>query len=762
LKKTEGENAMLSAPVFVRRTLAAARLMSLTAGSVAAGYLVLGSAATPASAQQSSEADGPSVEEIIVTARRREESLQDVPIAVTAFSAAELELSGATDLTALQQNTPNLTLQVARGSNSTLIAFIRGVGQQDPLWGFEPGVGLYVDDVYIARPQGAVLDIYDIERVEVLRGPQGTLYGRNTVGGAVKYVTRRLGSDPVLSARVHLGTHQQRDVILSAATPVTDDVSIGGAVALYRRDGFGKNLLTGAEHYNKDVQAFRGSLEWTPSDRVFVRLAGDVLNDDSNPRHGHREAPGSGLATGEGVLPDVYDTRGGIGDRNSVETKGLSALVEWRISDALTFKSITAWREGDTNTVIDFDTGPAVALDVPAFYDDSQVTQEFQLVYQAERLSAVGGLYYLDGSASGAFDTIVGIANLTIATAGSVETKSYAAFADLSYRLTDSFSVSVGGRYTNDDKTGEVYRQNFTGIRSPQFGNPAAVPGVLRTRYTNSRSFSEFTPRVSVSWEPSDAWTLYASWSQGFKSGGFDMRGDAFLYPQTVDGYEPETVETAELGVKTSLANGRVRLNAAVFSSDYEDQQITSQVAIGTAIASFVDNAGSSEIDGAELEGSVRFTDTVSASFQVGYIDAKFNEFITFDPATGTRRNRAAEFDFQNTPEWTAALALNWTQNFGDRGSLAIVPAVSYRDDYQLFEAANPAIDQKAYYLYDLSATWTSADGKLSVGAHGRNLGDERYRVGGYFFPGATFGNVINGFYGPPRTFTLSVGYRFD
>lgn len=318
---------MLSASVLVRRTLAAARLLPLAAGS-AAGCLVLGVGAAPSFAQQASEADGPAIEEIIVTARRREESLQDVPIAVTAFSAADLERSGATDLTALQQNTPNLTLQVARGSNSTLIAFIRGVGQQDPLWGFEPGVGLYVDDVYIARPQGAVLDIYDIERVEVLRGPQGTLYGRNTVGGAVKYVTRRLGSDPVLSARVNLGTYQQRDVILSGATPVTDTVSLGGAVAVYRRDGFGKNLLTGAEHYNKDVQAFRGSLEWTPSDSLFVRIAGDVLNDDSNPRHGHREAPGSGLATGEGVLPDVYDTRGGIGDRNTVETKGLSALVE--------------------------------------------------------------------------------------------------------------------------------------------------------------------------------------------------------------------------------------------------------------------------------------------------------------------------------------------------------------------------------------------------------------------------------------------------
>lgn len=749
---------MPSVSSFVRRAIATA------ASAMAVGAILLPATAT---AQQGdsgagSGADPVGIEEIVVTARRREESLQDVPIAVSAFSAEQLERTGAMDITALQQATPNLTLQVARGSNSTLIAFIRGVGQQDPLWGFEPGVGLYVDDVYVARPQGAVLDIYDIERVEVLRGPQGTLYGRNTIGGAVKYVTRRLGSDSSFSARVNLGSYSQRDVIVSGGTPVTDTVSIGGAAAIYNRDGFGKNLVTGAEHYNKDVKAFRGSVEWTPSDAWFVRLSGDVLKDDSNARHGHREAPGLGLATGETVLPNVYDTRGGIGDANSVETKGLSVLAEWKINESLTFKSITAWREGDTDTVIDFDTGPTPALDVPAYYDDSQLTQEFQLLYQGERWQAVGGLFYLDGYAAGAFDTIVGIANLTIATAGRVDTESYAAFADVSYDVTDSLSVSVGGRYTSDDKKGSVYRQNFTGIRSPIFGNPNAVRGLLRTNYTNSRSFSEFTPRVSVTYEPSDAWTLYASWSKGFKSGGFDMRGDAFLYAPTVNGYEPETVEAQELGVKTSLLDGRLRLNAAVFKSDYKDQQITSQVAIGTAIASFVDNAGSSEIQGFELEGSVAFSDAWSAALQVGYIDAKFNEFITFDPTTGTRRNRASEFDFQNTPEWTAALAVTYSHDFGDRGSIAIVPALSYRDDYQLFEARNPAIDQSNYTLLDLSATWTSSDGRLSVGAYGRNLRDERYRIGGYVFAGATFGNVVNGFYGPPRTWTLSATYRFD
>ena len=180
------------------------------------------------------------------------------------------------------------------------------------------------------------------------------------------------------------------------------------------------------------------------------------------------------------------------------------------------------------------------------------------------------------------------------------------------------------------------------------------------------------------------------------------------------------------------------------------------------ALMSGRDNAGQSSIDGIEIESSVAFTDSLSASLQVGYIDAKFDEFVTFDPVTGTRRNLADQRAFQNTPEWTGSLSLNWNHSFGDRGVLTIVPAVSFRDDYQLFEAANPAIDQKAYELLDLTATWTSADDKFSVSASGRNLGDERYRVGGYVFPGALFGNVQSGFYGPPRTYTLSLAYRFE
>jgi iron complex outermembrane receptor protein len=242
--------------------------------------------------------------EIIVTARRREENLIDVPIAVSAFSGESLELRGALDITEIGNITPNTTLESSRGSNSTLSAFIRGIGQQDPVSGFEPGVGIYLDDVYLNRPQAAVLDIYDVERIEVLRGPQGTLYGRNTIGGAVKYVTKRLPQEFALSARATVGTYNQTDGVVTISTPIGDIVRVGGSVARLSRGGFGDNLTTGLENYNKDLWAARGTVELGGYGApVSIRINGDYTKDKSDPRGGHRLI--RGLVSSAPVLDNV-------------------------------------------------------------------------------------------------------------------------------------------------------------------------------------------------------------------------------------------------------------------------------------------------------------------------------------------------------------------------------------------------------------------------------------------------------------------------
>jgi iron complex outermembrane receptor protein len=732
-------------------------------------------AATAVSAQEAPAATGDlQVEQVVVTARRREENLKDVPVAVSAYSGETLARQGGSDITVLQQTTPNITVQTARGSNSTLISYIRGIGQQDPLWGYEPGVGLYVDDVYIYRPQGAVLDVFDVERIEVLRGPQGTLYGRNTIGGAIKYVTKRLGDEAHGKIRGTYGSYNQTDLLVSGQTPIGGTgLSVGGAYAIYKRDGFGTNLTTGAEHYNKDVQAIRLSAEYAPNDDLFFRLAYDKVQDDSNPRHGHRELPA--LVGGYPVQGDVYDTQAGFGDSNSVETEGLSLTGTYNATENLTLKSITASRKGHTSTVIDFDGTPLPTLDVPATYDDRSFSQELQAVYSDENVQGVFGLYYMNSQASGEFDTIAGNLGLSIADGGKVSTQSFAAFFDFSANLTDKFKVSLGARATRDHKRSTTFRLFYLGAtRSPFQGGVSRPILQTRTNYGAQTTFSQFTPRISASYELNDDLTTYASYSKGFKSGGWDMRGDALITPQTVDGYDPETVDAYETGLKGYLFDRRVSFASAAFLSKYKNQQVSTQVVVPSGIASSIDNAGASTLYGVEFEAKAKVTANLSANVALGYIHAKYDTFNRFVPAGapnplnpsqvipagGQVINVADLYGFQNTPEWTGNVSLTWTGEVAG-GLLSITPMVSYRDSYQQFEQPLPLLDQKAFTLVDLTAIWTAPGNHYKLALTGKNLTDERYRTGGYNFGVATYNNSVIGFYGPPRTVSASLEVAF-
>lgn len=755
------------------------RLGLVSAIALTAGYST-GWAQEETDAEPEARRLGP----ISVTAQRREQDLIDVPLSVSAFSSEQLELTGAVDITSIQRATPNATIEVARGSSSTLIAFIRGVGQQDPLWGFEPGVGLYVDDVYVARPQGAILDIFDIERIEVLRGPQGTLYGRNTIGGAIKYVTKKMSDEPSLKAKVNIGTDAQRDLVLSGSAPLSDTFVIGGAIASYDRDGFGENLNTGADHYNKDVMAYRVSAEWQPSSDVFVRLAYDHSQDDSNAKHGHRLLPSA-----DGTLPvtgNVFDTRAGIGDDNSVETEGYSLTGEWNLNSNYTLKSITAYREGETVTPIDFDALPQNDFDVPATYMDDQFSQEFQLLVDQGALTGVAGVYYLEGNASGAFDVILGGLGLTVYQAGDQKKENFSLYGDFTYDVSEQFSVSVGGRYSKDETTADVLREVWLGAGSGSFdpSNTTSAFLVAQTDYQGLTAEDEqFTPRVSVSYKPNEDLNLYATYAQGFKAGGFDPRARADLDPLGLSeqGFGAETVDSFEVGLKGSFFDDTLLLNTAVFFADYTDQQITVQNGVDTnndgvndTFVSSVFNAGKSEYTGLEIEGTWFMSDAFTLSGNLGYIDADIKEIISADV------NIADQFVTQNTPELQGRLSLNYFTDLGpNRGDLSVTGSLSYRDAYSLFNTANegfaagsnatfasggPALDPESYTLADLSLVWTSETEKYRLGLHGRNLTDEEYRVAAYNFVSPSqlgVDGAYSAFYGAPRTITASLAVDF-
>ena len=808
------------------------RARSAMLGSIAVAALVLtqpalaqdattAEPAPPADAETTAEAAAASDSEIVVTARRRNELLLDVPIAVTAYSGEQLERQGALDITDVGDTTPNVTLETSRGTNTTLTAFIRGVGQQDPVAGFEQGVGIYLDDVYLNRPQGAVLDIYDVERIEILRGPQGTLYGRNTIGGAVKYVTRRLPSEPSASIRANIGSYKQLDLIMSAAFPLTDSVRIGAAVARLSRDGFGKNLTTGDENYNKDIIAGRGTIEFEPADRMFFRLSGDYTHDSSNPRGGHRLIPG--LATGAPVLSDEFDSRGALLEpRQKVKGGGIALHGEIGVNEWLTLKSITAWRKDYSATPIDFDALPATDVDVPAIYKNKQLSQEVQLVVDRGPLAGLLGAYYLDADAETIFDvrlyTSIPNFGLTALTQGDVGTKTWALFGDFTYDFTEQLSLSVGGRYTNDKRHSKVLRQNIASGGSPTFGGapPFGVGTVLSTtsNFDGKRTDTAFTPRASIAFKPNRDHNIYASYSRGFKGGGFDPRGQTTSAPDlNGDGvrdadeiydfmaFDPETVASYELGWKGSVFDRRLNFALAVFQADYKDVQVPGSVGgtTLTGVPTFIGvttNAGKARFRGLELETNLRVAESFAAAGDrlnfagtLGYLDAEYLEFITVvnrNPAgasiTPIEVDMADFREVQNTPKWTMSGSFDYDTPVGD-GRLNANATLSYRSKSQQFELRSPGLDQKGFALLDASIVWRSAERRYTIGLHGKNLTNKRYITAGYNFlrqnpytgeyilnnaagtPGlnSTLGRegILTAYYGNPRQVFLSFGVKF-
>ena len=763
-------------------------------------------------AQTQTQAATGSDQAIVVTARRRSELLLNVPVAVSAYSGEQLNRQGALTITDVAKTTPNVVLKVSRGTNSTLTPFIRGIGQQDPVAGFEQGVGVYVDDVYLNRPQAAVLDIYDVDRIEVLRGPQGTLYGRNTIGGAVKFVTKRIRDDgPHMSLRTNLGTHNQADFIVSASTPITKGLLFGVAGARLSNGGFGKNLTTGLSNYNKDVLAGRASLELVPSDRIFFRLTGDYIIDDSNPKGGHRlfknfctTTTGTFPCAGNyPVLSNVYDTQGGLTDPTQrVRAGGVALHGEADISDALKVRSITAFRKDVGYTPIDFDALPFVDVDVPAIYRNKQFSQEFQLVLDKGPLQGVAGLYYLNARAFDEFDVRLYTSSpgFTASTLGNVHTNTWAAFADFTYNFSPQWAVSLGGRWTDDKRTAYILAQSRVGGGQPGLGGSngygvGTVFGATTTNFTGSRTDKAFTPRASINFKPNPDNNFYLSYSRGFKGGGFDPRGKAVnaktqAYQDVWNflTFKPETVDSYELGWKAALFDRRLQLATAVFDAEYKDVQVPGSAActIGGQpnFCGTTTNAGAARLRGVEVEANARLAqnfanagDRLTFAGSLGYLDGKYTKFITQVAGLGPT-DVSAYRKIQNTPKWTMSGTLDYSTPVGG-GNLDLNTTVAYRSAAQQFEFAIPYLDQPGYALWDANLVWRSSGNRYEFGIHAKNLTNKKYIVGGYNYmladpvtsspvftnglPTPVLGKtgVATAFYGDPRQVFLTAAVNF-
>ncbi|HEY1089654.1 MAG TPA: TonB-dependent receptor [Burkholderiaceae bacterium] len=718
--------------------------------------LALGAAA--AQAQQApadkkadeAKADVSQLDTVTVTARRREETLKDVPVAVTALSAQALETKDIKNLGDLQGQVPSLTVYAARGSNSTLTTFIRGVGQADPLWGVDPGVGIYFDDVFIARPQGALLEVFDVQRIEVLRGPQGTLYGKNTIGGAIKYVSRPLEATNGGSISLGVGSYGQFN-LKAAGNFSSADGELRGRVAgaSLKRDGFGHNLTDGSDVSDQDTQAGRISVGYFPKSLPFsVQVSADETRDKSNMRGFQRMQvnPSDPLKTPPMASP--YDIASGMANKNSTTSKGNALTLSWALSEAWAAKYITAERQSDTDTGIDFDGLPNKIADVRATYADKSRSHEVQLSYDGASSNGVLGLYAFDGHAGG--QVLNNFLNLIFGdTHGTVFTKGQAAYADWSWKLSPRLGASAGVRYTQEEKHAVVLNRSYS---DATFSTVTATSA----DFDKTRKVSNTAPKLGVDYKLSDETNLYATLSRGFKSGGYNVRANTAAVPASSKPFDDEILDSFELGSKMTLDGGRFEMNTALFNNKYKNVQLsvfTSYTLPNGTQGFFGDftNAGKATVRGLEVEFAYRPNTMWTLSGNLSSIDAKFDEYLD----RGV--NVASTKRFTNTPSFSGAFNIEAKAAAPWGGTLRTRLGLSYRSKVYPTTDLSEAIAQDSYYLASAGVIW-ERDKHWSVSIQGNNLSNTVYRTDGYNIPSL---GILSGYYGAPRTISGTVSYKF-
>jgi len=703
-------------------------------------------------------------EEIVVTARKREENLQEVPIAVTAISGERLDEASIGDISELESRVPSISIYEGRNQSTTLTAFIRGIGQADPLWGVDPGVGLYFDDVYIARPQGALLDVFDVERIEVLRGPQGTLYGKNTIGGAIKYVSKRLTDQRSGLISVTPGTDNNLDVRASLGGALIPGKLRGRiAVAQLQHDGYGENRYTGRDVSDKDTFAARGALEFLPSDRVSVLVSADITRDKAEPKGYQRlqANPFCPLFLGATCPPNDsrWDTQSGLAPLNGTDSSGGAMTIAWQINDAWDFKSISAYRKTDSENNIDFDTTPAPITDVIATYYDKQFSQELQFIYGGDSFSGVFGAYYFDGEAGGLVKN--NFLNLQFGTTdGKTLTDSFALFGDWTWAV-GAFNVNMGLRATREKKNGIAFN---AGYANAEFETPV----IIVADYDKEETFDSLAPKLGFDYRFTEDVMGYVSYSRGFKSGGFNVRAQSNIFPESAEPFDDEVLDVVEAGVKSVLADRTLVLNLAAYYGKYKDVQVSTFTAYdsngdGTEDSFFGNflNAGKATTQGveAEFDWTLRNVDWLGFNGFVSWLDAEADGLLD--------SNNDGFVDTQvitNAPEWTAGIRANFDFVVGG-GLLTASAGAAFRDDSTLTNeggsfAGQPVhpLTQDAYWLYDAWVSWLSPNAKWRFGITGKNLTDEEYLTNGYNIPAL---GIRTGSYGAPRTVLGTIEYRF-
>lgn len=729
-------------------------------------------AATPAAQQEKKPADDGHVTtlgEVMVTARRREESIQDVPVAVSAFDEGQLKDLQASNVDGLQGAVPNMNIVQGRGSANSVNVFIRGIGQPDALQTFDPGVGMYVDDVYYSRINGALFSLFDVAQVEVLRGPQGTLYGKNSTGGAIKLTTRDPFNDDGGSVEATIGDYGRAEGRFYVGGKLNDTVAGSIAGAWITNDGYVNNRAGGHDFNDDDSRAVRAKLGFRPSDTFSAMLSLDYMKQDAALSMGRAMANlmQTDLVLGPVVLKPGEtggwdhgaETSFGQGKGQELKHSGASLAMEWKLDEAWRLKSITAYRQLKTNSYIDIDASQYELGDVLVALDQDQKSQEFQLHYDnGSNLHVTLGAYWMKEHVPSYQEAYAGDLYAILGTPvdflrtiqDDLTTTSTAAFAHVNWTFAPTWTLATGVRWTRDEK-------DYSRTTSTFWGPALAVLNGTVPFPETSAKWTAVTPSISLQKAFSDTLMGYVSANRGFKSGGFNGRANTAYDVQHAK-YDPEFVWTYEMGLKAESADHRMRGSATAFVSDYKDFQARVSQDVGTFP---VLNAAELDIKGFELEGSAMAGDATTFTAQLSWLDAKYKRFDDFrlDPGYAGFDLNVNHDHVPFSPKFTARVAVQHNFDLGDAGMLGIGGDMSYRGTTWLSVDNRDVLKQDYYTLFGAYGVWDSPSYAWQVRAGVRNLTDTDYMIEGQEF--ASVGNIQTAYYGLPRNWYVSVRYNF-
>jgi len=729
------------------------------------------------------------LEDIVVTARRVSESLQDTPVAVSAFTSAAIENKFATDIRALAGDVPNVVITNVPGFNAASIG-IRGQSTGDIILTFEPAVAVVVDDFVLAHVQTQLFDLFDIERIEVLRGPQGTLFGKNTVGGVVNVITKR--PEPGFSGEVRLGysSFNTKDVKAAINVPIASNLYLRAAGSFQESDGFYRltknNDVDGIQGVRGRGQRWGGSryfsgrakLLWEPTSDTDLLLTYEILRDRGDSPPSVNETPpgflfdvlgfpgvqttgaspfdtGTTLCAGSSTAPTCPGTLSG----HRVDVDGIYLRGEHNIQGTGTFTMVGGWRRVRSQLPSDY-TGENAYLFVSTREDTRKqysLEGRFSSDFSDALKFTVGAMYWgqtLDANATSFLGflrflgdpTALNDPNQSTAT---YKVDSYAMFGEAEYKVADPFSVFLGARYTKESKDFSV---------QPQVRRSIIATGFW-PEYSDSAKFDRPTIRAGYRWEISPSINNYFTYSQGYKSGGYNEQA---MSATSALPFKEETADSFELGFKTETPDRRLRVNVAAFYVKYNDLQ-------RDAVVPFVDpitglpgqetrttNAGKAEVKGIELEISAAPTAGLTLGAAVGWQKAKYNEFRTDVDGDGINDD-ASYLKLRNAPQWTASANARYEFPPMAWGTVSLNADINYQSEYESATLNADYSQGQARTLVGASIGWTDPAERYRVAIFGRNLLDEVYRVSANSVAGLF--NFTN--YAPPASFGIEGSVKF-